>query len=295
MFTGSIVALITPMDKKGNLCIKSLKKLIAFHIKSGTSAIISVSTTGEAATLSTTEHINVVMRTLEIANSKIPIIAGTGSNATSEGMALTKRFENSGVAGCLSVTPYYNKPTQEGLYQHFKCIAQCSNLPQILYNVPARTGCDLLPETISRLSTIKNIIGIKEATGDLSRLRQIQTRVPDNFIFLSGDDATALDFMQLGGHGVISVTANIVPRDMVKLCSLAKQGKFIDARNINQQLMPLHQQLFIETNPIPVKWALKKLELITTDTVRLPMTSLTEDGRVAVQQALQEVGLIAPS
>ncbi|WWO99451.1 MAG: 4-hydroxy-tetrahydrodipicolinate synthase [Candidatus Dasytiphilus stammeri] len=292
MFTGSIVALITPMDDKGKVCRYSLKKIIDFHISSGTSAIVSVGTTGESATLSNREHCDVVMLTLELANGRIPIIAGTGANATSEGIYLTQRFENTGVIGCLSVTPYYNRPTQEGLYQHFKAIAQCSKLPLILYNVPSRTGCDLLPETIKRLARIENIIGIKEATGNLSRINQIKLMVDDQFILLSGDDATALDFIQLGGHGVISVTANLAARQMVELCVLAKQGKFLEARNINKRLMPLHHQLFIEPNPIPVKWALKQLALITTDTVRLPMTPLSYRGRVAVKQALKESGLM---
>ena len=200
MFTGSIVALVTPMDDKGNVCRASLKKLIDYHIASGTAAIVSVGTTGESATLSHDEHGDVVMLTLELADGRIPVIAGTGANATAEGVSLTKRFENSGVVGCLTVTPYYNRPTQEGLYQHFKTIAESTELPQMLYNVPSRTGTDLLPETVGRLAKIKNIIGIKEATGNLSRVSQIQERVNEDFILVSGDDATSLDFMHLGGH-----------------------------------------------------------------------------------------------
>ncbi|AXU94065.1 MAG TPA: 4-hydroxy-tetrahydrodipicolinate synthase [Erwinia persicina] len=292
MFTGSIVALVTPMDDKGNVCRASLKKLIDYHVASGTAAIVSVGTTGESATLSHDEHGDVVMLTLELADGRIPIIAGTGANATAEGVSLTRRFEKSGVVGCLTVTPYYNRPTQEGLYQHFKTIAESTDLPQMLYNVPSRTGTDLLPETVGRLAKIKNIIGIKEATGNLSRVSQIQEQVNEDFVLVSGDDATSLDFMHLGGHGVISVTANIAAREMVNLCALAQQGNFAEARLLNQRLMHLHQKLFVEPNPIPVKWAAKQLGLIATDTLRLPMTPLTDAGRPVVELALKNAGLL---
>ncbi|GLR10507.1 4-hydroxy-tetrahydrodipicolinate synthase [Mixta theicola] len=292
MFTGSIVALVTPMDDKGNVCRASLKKLIDYHVESGTSAIVSVGTTGESATLSHDEHGDVVMMTLDLACGRIPVIAGTGANATAEGISLTKRFENSGVIGCLTVTPYYNRPTQEGLYQHFKAIAESTDLPQMLYNVPSRTGCDMLPETVARLAEIKNIIGIKEATGNLSRVSQIQELVDDEFVLVSGDDASALDFMQLGGHGVISVTANIAAREMVELCRLAREGNFAEARHLNQRLMHLHQKLFVEPNPVPVKWAAKKLGLIATDTLRLPMVPLTAAACPVVEQALKNAGLL---
>ncbi len=292
MFTGSIVALVTPMDDKGYVCRASLKKLIDYHVASGTAAIVSVGTTGESATLSHDEHGDVVMMTLELADGRIPVIAGTGANATAEGIALTRRFEKSGVAGCLTVTPYYNRPTQEGLYQHFKAIAESTDLPQMLYNVPSRTGCDMLPETVGRLAKLKNIIGIKEATGNLSRVSQIQELVDEDFVLVSGDDASALDFMQLGGKGVISVTANIAAREMVELCAFAQQGDFAAARRLNQRLMHLHQKLFIEPNPVPVKWAAKKLGLIATDTLRLPMTPMTDAGRPVVEQALKSAGLL---
>ncbi|UQY43165.1 4-hydroxy-tetrahydrodipicolinate synthase [Erwinia sp. PK3-005] len=292
MFTGSIVALVTPMDDKGNVCRTSLKKLIDYHVESGTSAIVSVGTTGESATLSHDEHGDVVMMTLDMADGRIPVIAGTGANATAEGISLTKRFENTGVIGCLTVTPYYNRPTQEGLYQHFKTIAESTDLPQMLYNVPSRTGCDMLPETVARLAKIKNIIGIKEATGNLSRVSQIQELVDDEFVLVSGDDATALDFMQLGGHGVISVTANIAAREMTQLCRLAREGNFAEARHLNQRLMHLHQKLFVESNPVPVKWAAKKLGLIATDTLRLPMVPLSAAACPVVEQALKNAGLL---
>lgn len=292
MFTGSIVALVTPMDDKGNVCRASLKKLIDYHVESGTSAIVSVGTTGESATLSHDEHGDVVMMTLDMADGRIPVIAGTGANATAEGISLTKRFENSGVIGCLTVTPYYNRPTQEGLYQHFKTIAESTDLPQMLYNVPSRTGCDMLPETVARLAKIKNIIGIKEATGNLSRVSQIQELVDSEFVLVSGDDATALDFMQLGGQGVISVTANIAAREMSELCRLAREGNFAEARQLNQRLMHLHQKLFVEPNPVPVKWAAKKLGLIATDTLRLPMVPLSAAACPVVEQALTNAGLL---
>ncbi|RJT21529.1 4-hydroxy-tetrahydrodipicolinate synthase [Buttiauxella izardii] len=292
MFTGSIVALVTPMDEKGNVCRSSLKKLIDYHVASGTSAIVSVGTTGESATLSHDEHGDVVLMTLELADGRIPVIAGTGANATSEAISLTKRFEKSGIVGCLTVTPYYNRPTQEGLYQHFKAIAGSTDLPQMLYNVPSRTGCDMLPETVGRLAKIKNIIGIKEATGNLTRVNQIKELVEDDFILVSGDDASALDFMQLGGHGVISVTANVAAREMAEVCKLAANGQYAQARVINERLMPLHNKLFVEPNPIPVKWACRELGLVATDTLRLPMTPLTEASHPVILSALKHAGLL---
>ena len=292
MFTGSIVALITPMDEKGNVCRSDLKKLIDYHVENGTSAIVSVGTTGESATLSHDEHGDVVMMTLELADGRIPVIAGTGANATSEAISLTQRFNDSGIVGCLTVVPYYNRPTQEGLYQHFKAIAENTDLPQILYNVPSRTGCDLLPATVGRLAQVKNIVAIKEATGNLSRVNQIKELVSDDFILLSGNDDSALDFIQLGGHGVISVTANVAARDMARMCKLAAAGDFAAAREINQRLMPLHENLFVEPNPIPVKWAARELGLVATDTLRLPMTPLTDAGRPVVISALKHAGLL---
>ncbi|ATO32151.1 4-hydroxy-tetrahydrodipicolinate synthase [Dickeya dianthicola] len=292
MFTGSIVALVTPMDDKGAVDRASLKKLIDYHVASRTSAIVSVGTTGESATLSHDEHGDVVMLTLELSDGRIPVIAGTGANSTAEAISLTQRFNDTGVVGCLTVTPYYNKPTQNGLYLHFKAIAEHTDLPQILYNVPSRTGCDMLPETVARLSEVKNIVAIKEATGNLSRVSQIQELVHEDFILLSGDDASSLDFMQLGGDGVISVTANVAAREMAALCELAAQGNFVEARRLNQRLMPLHQKLFVEPNPIPVKWACKALGLMATDTLRLPMTPLTDAGRDVMEQAMKQAGLL---
>ena len=234
----------------------------------------------------------VIKKTVEFADGRIPVIAGTGSNATSEAITLTKLLTNSGVAGCLSVVPYYNKPTQEGMYLHYKAIAESTDLPQILYNVPGRTGSDLKPETIARLSKIENIVGVKEATGDLSRLPLIKQLAGEDFIFLSGDDATGLESMKLGGQGVISVTNNVAAADMAKMCELALAGKFEEAEAINQRLMALHHDLFIEANPIPVKWAAYKLGLISEPNLRLPLTTLSESAQPVVLKALQQAGLI---
>lgn len=291
LFHGSIVALVTPMTH-GEVNYTELKNLVDYHVKSGTHAIVSVGTTGESTTLSIDENVKVIKKTVEFADGRIPVIAGTGSNATSEAITLTKLLTNSGVAGCLSVVPYYNKPTQEGMYLHYKAIAESTDLPQILYNVPGRTGSDLKPETIARLSKIENIVGVKEATGDLSRLPLIKQLAGDDFIFLSGDDATGLEAMKLGAQGVISVTNNVAAADMAKMCELALAGKFEEAEAINQRLMALHHDLFIEANPIPVKWAAYKLGLISEPNLRLPLTTLSESAQPVVLKALQQAGLI---
>lgn len=293
MFSGSIVALVTPMDSEGAIDFSSLEKLIDYHVVNGTSAIVSTGTTGESATLTKDESIEIILKTLEFADGRIPVIASINANSTSEAVSFTNSLSNTGVIGYLIVTPYYNKPTQEGLYQHFKKIAESSTLPQILYNVPSRTGCDLLPMTISRLAKIKNIVAIKEASGNLSRVSQIEQEVNNNnFILLSGDDQSSLDFMVLGGRGVISVTANVAAREMAQLCTLVQQGNFSKAKRLNQYLMPLHQALCIETNPIPVKWACKILELLSTHTLRLPMTPLSESFRPSVERALKIASLL---
>lgn len=292
MLTGSIVALITPMDPKGSIDRKSLKKLVEYHVSSGTSAIVSVGTTGEMSGLTHEEHVSVVMWTLEFSNGRLPVIAGTGSNSTSEAIFLTNQFNSSNIVACLSVTPYYNRPNQEGLFQHFKAIADSTNLPQILYNVPVRTGCDLLPETVARLSKMKNIIGIKEATGNLSRVNQLKQLVNEDFILLSGDDLSALDFMRLGGHGVISVTANVAAKEMSVLCKLAHKNDFKSASYINNRLNPVHRVLFIDSNPIPVKWACQELGLISYSTLRLPMTNLSKSNCDLVKRALISSNLL---
>lgn len=291
LFSGSIVALITPMSH-GEINFDDLKKLVEYHIQAGTDAIVSVGTTGECSTLSIDENVKVIKKTVEFAAGRIPVIAGTGSNATSEAIVMTKLLADSGVVGCLSVVPYYNKPTQEGMYQHYKAIAECTDLPQILYNVPGRTGSDLKPETIGRLAEIPNIVAVKEATGDLSRLPLIKKYAGEDFIFLSGDDATGLESMKLGGQGVISVTNNIAAADMAKMCRLALAGQFDEADEINNRLMDLHNNLFIEGNPIPVKWAAYKLGLISEPCLRLPLTTLSEGAQPIVLAALQKAGLI---
>nr|WP_196767674.1 4-hydroxy-tetrahydrodipicolinate synthase [Gallibacterium anatis] len=292
LFSGSIVALVTPMDSAGEVNYGQLKKLVNYHIEAGTNAIVSVGTSGESATLSIEENIKTILKTLEFADGRIPVIAGTGANATSEAVTMTKLLNGSGIAGCLTVVPYYNKPTQEGMYQHFKTIAECTDLPQILYNVPGRTGSDLLPETVGRLSKIENIVGIKEATGDVSRVKKIKQLAGEDFIVLSGDDATFLDSMKEGAEGVISVTTNVAAADMAKVCQLVLAGKFDEAEKINQRLMALHHDLFVESNPIPVKWACYKLGLIDEPTLRLPLTVLSEAAQPKVIKALQTAGLL---
>ncbi|MGR3807380.1 dihydrodipicolinate synthase [Pasteurella testudinis DSM 23072] len=292
LFSGSIVALITPMDNSGEVNYSELEALVNFHIEAGTDAIVSVGTTGESATLSIDENVKVILKTVEYAAGRIPIIAGTGANATSEAITMTKLLHGSGVAGCLSVVPYYNKPTQEGMYQHFKAIAESTDLPQILYNVPGRTGSDLKPETVARLAKIPNIVGIKEATGDVSRVGQIKELAGKDFIVLSGDDATGLDAIKAGGEGVISVTNNVAAADMAKMCRFALNGDFAQADEINNRLMPLHKDLFVESNPIPVKWACHKIGLISDPFLRLPLTVLSEQAQPIITAALKASGLL---
>lgn len=288
MFSGSIVALITPFNHDGEVDFVSLKKLVDFHVAAGTDAIVAVGTTGESATLTVEEHVKVVAKTVEFSEGRIPVIAGTGANATHESITFSRLLNNIGIAGCLSVTPYYNKPTQEGLFQHYKAISQETDIPQILYNVPGRTAVDLHPETVARLSEISNIVALKDATGDLNRVALHRELCGNDFILLSGDDATGLEFVKLGGQGVISVTNNIAAEDMAKMMHLALAGKFDEAEIINRRLMPLHKGLFVESSPIPVKWAAHKLGLITNGDLRLPLTELSEQARPTVAQAMTE-------
>ena len=292
MFTGSLVALVTPMDTKGNVDHVSLKKLVEYHIENGTSAIVSVGTTGESATLDHHEHIDVIKRTIDYADGRIDIIAGTGSNATKEAIELTRQVENIGVVGCLTVAPYYNKPTQEGLYQHFKAIAENTELPQILYNVPGRTCSDIKPETVGRLAEIKNIVALKDATGDLSRVYKTRKLVGDEFKLLSGDDATFLDFIILGGNGVISVTANVAAKQVATVYELAINNQIQQARALNDTLMALHTNLFIEPNPTPAKWACTRLGLMANGTIRLPLVPLSDAAIPVVEQALKDANLL---
>jgi 4-hydroxy-tetrahydrodipicolinate synthase len=253
---------------------------------------VAVGTTGESATLEVAEHIEVIRRVVDQVNGRIPVIAGTGANSTREAVELTANAKAAGADACLLVTPYYNKPTQEGLYLHHKHIAEAVAIPQILYNVPGRTACDMLPETIERLSAIANIIGVKEATGDLKRAQEVLDRVGRDFLVYSGDDATAVELMLMGGKGNISVTANVAPRAMSDLCNAAMTGDAARARAINEMLMPLHKALFIEANPIPVKWALHEMGLMA-DGIRLPLTRLSEHCREPLRQAMRQCGLLA--
>ena len=292
MIAGSMVALVTPMDAQGGLDWKSLEKLVDFHLQEGTNAIVAVGTTGESATLDVVEHVEVIRRVVDQVNKRIPVIAGTGGNSTRESVELTAAARQAGADACLLVTPYYNKPTQEGLYQHFRHIAESVAIPQILYNVPGRTACDMLPETVQRLSKIGNIIGIKEATGDLQRARQVLELVDKEFLVYSGDDATAVELILLGGKGNISVTANVAPRAVSDLCAAAMRGDAVAARGINDRLMPLHKALFIESNPIPVKWALHEMGLIP-EGIRLPLTWLSPNCHEPLRQAMRQSGILA--
>ncbi|WP_196157303.1 4-hydroxy-tetrahydrodipicolinate synthase [Reinekea sp. G2M2-21] len=291
MITGSMVALVTPMQTDGTIDWDSLANLIEFHIENDTAAIVIVGTTGESATLDMAEHEKVIQYTVEKSAKRIPIIAGTGGNSTSEAIHLTSAAKRVGADAALIVTPYYNKPSQEGLYQHFKAIAEAVDIPQILYNVPGRTACDLLPETVLRLVDIPNIVGIKEATGDLERARFLIDNVPSDFAVYSGDDATALELILMGGHGDISVTANVSPKAMASMCAAAATGNEELARRLNDSLMPLHKKLFVEANPVPVKWALHLMGLIPNG-IRLPLVWLDEEFHEAVTTAMMESGII---
>ena len=290
-FLGSSVALITPMFDDGEVDYDSLEKLIDFHIDAGTSSIVSVGTTGESATLGVKEHLKVIKHTIEYAAKRIPVIAGTGANSTSEAIELTQEAKNLGADACLLVTPYYNKPTQEGLYQHFKLIAENVDIDQLLYNVPGRTAVDMTVETTLRLAEIKNIIGIKDATGDLSVIKQLVGRCPEDFLLLTGDDATALDFILCGGHGGISVTANIVPKELQKVYLSAMSGQSELAKELNSKLESLHEHLFLEANPIPVKWALHKMGKCHKG-IRLPLLVLSEEYQSVILTDLEKLGLV---
>jgi 4-hydroxy-tetrahydrodipicolinate synthase len=291
MITGSIVALVTPMHSNGDIDWDSLDKLVDWHLDKGTDSIVAVGTTGESATLNCDEHCQVIKRVVDRVAGRIPVIAGTGANSTSEAIELTQEAKNVGANACLLVTPYYNKPTQEGLYQHYKAIAEAVDIPQILYNVPGRTACDMLPETVLRLAEVGNIVGVKEATGDLERARLLIEKSPADFAIYSGDDATAVELMIAGGDGNISVTANVAPAEMSELCRLAITGEADAARAIQAQLMPLHEKLFVEANPIPVKWAMTEMGLMGLG-IRLPLTVLADEYHSTVREALRSSKII---
>ena len=292
--SGSIVALVTPMQAgvqaETALDWSALERLVEFHIDQGTDGIVAVGTTGESATLNEEEHLAAVRRVVELVKGRVPVIAGTGANSTHEAIRLTRHAKSAGVDACLLVTPYYNKPTQEGLYLHHKAVAEAVDIPQILYNVPSRTACDMQAATVARLATVPNIVGIKEATGDLTRLSAIAELCGKDFLMFSGDDATACDFMLKGGHGVISVTANVAPKLMHDLCVLAAGGDAAGAHAIDEKLHPLHRDLFVEANPIPVKWAVERMGLMDAG-IRLPLTWLSADRQPLVREAMRHAGI----
>jgi 4-hydroxy-tetrahydrodipicolinate synthase len=290
MFHGSMVALVTPMNADGSIDFESVQKLIDFHVENKTDAIVAVGTTGESATLSEKEHCDLVRQIVEMAASRIPVIAGTGANSTREAIELTRCAMQGGADAALLVTPYYNKPTQEGLYQHYKAVAEAVPIPQILYNVPGRTACDMLPVTVERLSHFSNIVGIKEATGNLERGKEILERCADRLDLYSGDDETAVELILLGAKGDISVTANVAPKAMHEMCAAALAGDRATAAEINERLESLHKALFVESSPIPVKWAVHKMGFIPSG-IRLPMTALSERHYETVLQAMRQAGL----
>lgn len=291
MFSGSMVALVTPMTKDGAIDYQALQNLVDFHVENGTNAIVSVGTTGESATLDFKEHAQVIKKTVEAANKRLPVIAGTGANSTKEAIHLSQSAKDVGADACLLVCPYYNKPTQEGLYQHHKQIAQTVAIPQILYNVPGRTAVDMLPSTVARIAELEHIIGIKEASGCLSRMQDLLAAVDGKIAVYSGDDATARESILLGAKGDISVTANVAPKKMAQMCAAALAGNGELAAEIDADLELLHLDLFVESNPIPAKWALAKMGLIK-NSLRLPMTKLSKDNKSAVLAAMNLAGVL---
>ena len=291
MLQGSLVAIATPMFEDGSLDITALNQLIDLHINSGTDGIVIVGTTGESPTVDWDEHCLLIKVTVDRVAKRIPVIAGTGANSTKEAIELTAKAKALGADACLLVTPYYNKPTQEGLYQHFSAVAAAVDIPQILYNVPGRTCCDMSNDTVVRLAAIANIVGIKDATGGMDRGTDLLLRAPKDFAIYSGDDATALSLMLLGGHGVISVTANAAPKLMHEMCIAAMQGDVVKARTINAKLFGLHQKLFIEANPTPLKWVLQEMGLIKSG-IRLPLVRLSKQHHDTLRSAMKSAELI---
>lgn len=291
MFRGSWVALITPMSAQGEIDYVSLKQLVDFHLQNGTQGLVIMGTTGEAATISFAEQLQVINAVCQQVSGRIAVIAGNGANATAEAVERTKALSALPVDGFLTVTPFYNKPMQKGMVLHFNAVAAATDKPVLLYNVPGRTGVDLLPETVAELAKTANIVGIKEATGSMLRLAELQQRCPSDFMLLSGDDASAAEFMLKGGHGVISVTGNIAPAQMAALCKAALSGEAQQAQALDKKLQALHHDLFIEANPIPVKWALYRMGLISSDVMRLPLTQLEPIHNAIIEQALVQAGI----
>ena len=291
MFKGSIVALVTPMLGNGDVDYTQLEALIDFHVSSGTEALVIAGTTGESATLSPAEHCDLLHRSYEIIGQRLPMIAGTGANSTAEAIELTTCAHKCRAEAALLVTPYYNKPTQRGLVLHHKAIAEAVDIPQILYNVPGRTACDMQADTVGELARVRNIVGIKEATGSMERLADIKRQVSADFALLTGDDSTTCEFILNGGHGAISVTANVVPAKMANMCRLALEGKETEARAADAEIADLHRLLFIESNPIPVKWAVSQMGFGELN-LRLPMTVLAEEHQQPLRQALIACGAL---
>lgn len=291
MITGSLVAIVSPMHEDGSLDFEAYRKLIEWHIAEGTNGIVAVGTTGESPTVDHDEHCELIRVAVETARKRIPVIAGTGGNSTAEAIDLTRYAKKAGADATLQVVPYYNKPTQEGLYQHFRKVAETCGLPVILYNVPGRTVADLGNDTTLRLAQVPGIVGIKDATGDPARAADLLRRAPKDFAVYSGNDDSALALMLLGGHGVISVTANVAPKLMSELAKAALAGDLARARAINNQLLPLHMKLFVEANPIPVKWALARMGRIGKG-IRLPLVPLAKANEPVVEAALKEAGLL---
>ncbi len=291
MFGGSMVALVTPMKGNGELDFAALSRLIDFHVEQGTDALVVAGTTGESPTLTSEEHAALIDESVRLARGRIPVIAGTGSNSTRQTLDLSREVEKAGVDGFLLVVPYYNKPTQEGLYQHFRAVANSVSRPVVLYNVPGRTSCDLKPETVARLAELDNVVGLKEATGDMERVDDLRRLCGDSIELYSGDDGTAMELMLRGGVGDISVTANVAPAAMHDLCAAASAGDRERAEAIDGKLRPLHENLFVEANPIPVKWALAEMGLIEPG-IRLPLVPLSKEYRDRVRSSLSEAGVL---
>ncbi len=290
MFKGSLIALATPFDADNRIDYQALEKLIEFHVSEGSNGLVIAGTTGESATLDKSEHVELVARAVDILNGRLPVIAGTGSNSTAQTIKLSNEVGGYDIDAFLMVAPYYNKPMQEGIYQHFSTIADAVDKPVMLYNVPGRTVTDILPETVGRLAAHPNIFGIKEATGDIERLNQIRELVADDFMLYSGDDFTALSFIENGGHGVVTVSGNVAPRLMADMCRAASAGESGKAKEIDDKLQPLNKALFVESNPIPLKWALAEMGLISP-TIRLPLTLYAEENHEDMRQAMVHAGI----
>lgn len=291
MFKGSMVAIATPMHEGGAIDYSALADYVEFHIERGSDALVPAGTTGESATLDHAEHCEMVRFVVEQVRGRVPVIAGTGSNSTRETIELTRCAKEAGADACLLVAPYYNKPTQEGLFLHYETVAKTVAIPQILYNVPGRTACDMLPETVIRLSRVNHIVGIKEATGDIDRCKKILAESDGEFLLISGDDSTATEFLLAGGCGVITVTGNVAPRQFHSLCEAGLEGDWDKARQINARLAPLNRDLFVESSPIPVKWCLAEMGLFPTG-IRLPLTTLSHIHHETLREALRNAGCL---